>query len=343
MPTRTAIFGLDAIQRDWLCAIDTLAGTGAVTPVAAGHQSVAQARDASDLLRVPAFDDFRIMLRRTTPQLIVLDRPENVTAEMLAVCLDAGAAIISLGPPVHTLAEARALAGLLEPRTAQLLIASQFIHTPGYVHGTHPDVLARPVRFVSGEFHALNHALARGVGKDASQMAIVRSLSVLMWDALASVIDFLGLPESVYASIRGTTASGDVFTDISGGGALVLRLTDESAGSIVVSITLSDQAPAQRALLVLTANGVARVADLACSAHDTSGRVLDETQYPPVAPTDRALATLKVFLEQFLAPPSPHRGWPHRLVETAACMEAAVVSHRTGQPESPEKFLSLRR
>jgi hypothetical protein len=56
-----------------------------------------------------------------------------------------------------------------------------------------------------------------------------------------------------------------------------------------------------------------------------------------------ALGTLRRFLEQYALQPSPHRGWEHHLEEIAATMEALVVSHRTGQAESPERLRKLRR
>ena len=54
-------------------------------------------------------------------------------------------------------------------------------------------------------------------------------------------------------------------------------------------------------------------------------------------------AALREFLRQFAEPASPQTGWDLRMEEVAATMEAVVVSHRTGQPESPERFRRLRR
>jgi hypothetical protein len=63
----------------------------------------------------------------------------------------------------------------------------------------------------------------------------------------------------------------------------------------------------------------------------------------PSPRASQALQTLREFLRQYTLPASPHRGWEHHLEEIAATMEALIVSHRTGQPESPERFRHLRR
>jgi hypothetical protein len=62
-----------------------------------------------------------------------------------------------------------------------------------------------------------------------------------------------------------------------------------------------------------------------------------------VSPVASAAETLREFLRHYVLPPSPHRGWEQRLVDIAATMEALIVSHRTGQAESPERLRQLRR
>src|SRR5439155_17857202 len=71
----------------------------------------------------------------------------------------------------------------------------------------------------------------------------VRSLSVLAWDALATMIGMMGVPTAVYAVIRGTVAPGDSFADVSGAAAVTLRFADEAAASL----TLCDRAPSGEA------------------------------------------------------------------------------------------------
>jgi predicted dehydrogenase len=109
MPLRCAIIGLDPVQRDWITALKALTASAAIVPVAAGHRTVAAARDLGDLFDVPAFDDLRQLLLQHNPQILVLDRPSNADTEFLAACAQQNIGIFSLGPPVHSVAEAHDL------------------------------------------------------------------------------------------------------------------------------------------------------------------------------------------------------------------------------------------
>jgi predicted dehydrogenase len=203
-----------------------------------------------------------------------------------------------------------------------------------------------PLRFVSASWLGMNHALAKTAMNPG--LIPVRSLSVLAWDALATLIELLGMPTTVYASIRGTVGSGDSFSDISGACAVTMRFADEA----VAALTLSDRSTTgrdtgQRELLLMGQNGSARLQPDAYDLRDLDGKLLD-SGHVAEAPAGSAaggspLETLRAFLQEFVLPASPLRGWEHRLPEIASTMEALLVSHRTGQAESPERFRALRR
>jgi predicted dehydrogenase len=373
MPLRMAILGLDPVQRDWLEAAAALAAAGDVEIVAIGDRSLAAAKDTAALIKalghagaapadgLSAFDDLRQLLKRD-PQIILMDRPANVTLDMLLACAAAEVAVFSLGPPVETLAEAQALAAALEPRTRLLYIWPRFADEPASRHCAQADDFVRPIRFASATWMGLNHALARTLmetRKGALAELPVRSLSVLAWDAFATLIRLMDVPTSVYAAIRGTVGSGNTFSDISGAASLTLRFPDDAAASI----TLCDRAPPvdtrarlegggfpgmpwnRRELLLWGAGGTIKLDALAYEFRDIEGQLIDagDAQSANPAADSPALAALREFVRQYALPPSPHRGWEHRLEDVGATMEAFLVSHRTGQPESPERFRRLRR
>ena len=337
MTLRCAIVGLDPVQKDWIDALRVLAAEGVVQPVAAGHRTLAAARDIADVFDVPAFDDLRQMVLQSTPQMILLDRPANANLEFLTTCVSQNIGLFSLGPPVHTVAEAQALAAHLAPRTALLYIWPRLAGTRAYQHCAQADEFVKPIRFMMAHFYAFNHPLAKasGVPEDT-----IRSLSVVAWDALRTLLGLAGLPQTVYASIRGTIGSGDSFGDISGHAALTLRFPDDATASV----TLSDRiGPWQRALLLSGQRGTLQLDEKAYRFADEQGKLIDEGTTAPSIGSARALAELREFIDHLGQAPSPHRGWEHDLETVAATMEAMVVSHRTGQAESPERFLVLRR
>ncbi len=377
---RLAILGLDTFQHDWLAAIAALRATGEIDLVAIGHHSAAAARDVAEIFKpqgpIPAFDDPRRLLQDAAPQVLLMDRPANVALDFLITCAAQGIAILSLGPPVESLAEAQALAAALEPRTHLLYIWPRFADSPAARRCAQADDYLRPIRFASASWLGINHALAAKSNQhpkpapspienqkskiENSPDLPVRSLSVLAWDLLDTLITLMGLPTSVYAAIRGTAGSGNNFADISGAAAVTLRFPDDAAASL----TICDRAPTggetahrspfnRRDLLLWGGGGgggTLRLSHDTYEFRDDTGKLIDSSPpilTPPIenqkSKIENPQATLREFLRHFDLPPSPHRGWPHHLEEIAATLEALIVSHRTGQPESPDRLRRLRR
>lgn len=345
---RLAIIGLDTRQRPWLEALAALRAASEVQLVAAGHASAATARELADFFKaagpVPAYDDPRRLMQETTPQVILLDRPKNVGLDFLTACAAQNVGIFSLGPAVESLAEAQVLAQVLEPRTHLLHIWPHFADAPAARRSAQADEFLRPIRFASATWLGVNYALAKAA--TALDEVPVRSLSVLAWDLLGTLIPLMGVPTTVYATIRGTVGGGQSFADISGAAAVTLRFPEDAAASL----TLCDHVPAHgqtagRRDLMLWGNGTLRLSAGGGGAYefrDESGKLIDAT---PATPTgaEPVVESLREFLRQFTLPDSPHRGRPHLLEEIAATLEAMVVSHRTGQPESPDRLRRLRR
>ena len=345
MSVRLAIVGVDPGQREWLEGVGALMAEGVVELVGVGHRTLAMAKDTGDFFRgarVAAFDDLRLLLKEGAPQVILLDRPSNASIEFLVACVVSGIGVLSLGPPVGNVAEAQALAEALEPRTALLYMWPRFADSAAYRKCTGADEFLRPIKFAAAEWMGMNYVLAKTVGGEAGGVGAVRSLSVLAWDVLGTLIELIGMPSSVYAAVRGTMGSGSSFADISGSASLTLRFLEETSASVAIS----DRVPpaGRRDLLLLGQTGTVKLEANAYDFRDAEGRVIDSSLGGgAVDARGSAVGTLREFLAHFSQQPSPHRGWEHRLEEIAATMEAMIVSHRTGQAESPERFRGLRR
>ncbi len=377
MSLPVAIIGLDPVQRDWLSAAADLRAAGEIEIVSVGHRAPAPARDIADAIGAadptraapPAFDDLRTLLNETAPKVILLDRPTDAPLEFLLSCISQGIGILSLGPPVESFAEAQRLAEALEPRSHLLYIWPHFADAPAFRHCAEADKYVRPIRFVSGRWLGTHHALARGRGDSAAIEdaageggLIVRSLCALAWDALSSMIRLLDLPNSVYAAIRGNAGADGGFADLSGAASVTLRFPEDAAANLVISDQSSIPAGGHkrdpRELLIWGSGGTLRLGTHAYEFHDAAGKLIDQgpaekgpaAQEPPPAggenstnPRGQALRTLREFIRHYQLPPSPHRGWEHRLEDIAAALEAIVVSNRTGQAESPGRFRRHRR
>jgi hypothetical protein len=172
MAVRLAILGLDGVQREWLDAVGVLRAAGEIELVGVGHETATGTRELVDWAKnaglgtVPAYDDLRLMLKEGGPQVILMDRPANATLEFLLSCAQQEIGIFSLGPPVESVAEAQALAGFLGvegARTRLLYIWPRFGDLPAARRCAQADEFLRPIRFASGTWLGINHALAKAM------------------------------------------------------------------------------------------------------------------------------------------------------------------------------------
>ena len=337
MAVACAIVGLDPVQKDWIEALKQAHGTDWFKIAVVGERNLSLAREVGQIFDVPFYGDLRRMLLETTPQIVLLDRPSDMSLDFVEACVQQKIAIFSLGPPVQTLEEAHRLSIHLEPKTHLLYTAPQFSGTWGFAQARQTENFFRGVQFLGGHWSAANHAVARARGV---QHGAVRSLSVLAWDAFRATIEVLGLPAALYASIDGTGGQPDNFTDVTGDVGVVMK-TLEGATAVM---RLSDQEGSlTREITIANREGRVKLSDFSYRWTSARDSLKEEDSTAPISCAAQALRELENFCRHFNSAPSPHRGWPHLLPETAAMMTAMVVSHRTGMAESPQHFRGLNR
>lgn len=337
MATRVAVIGLDATQTSWLEALAALAQRGDISIVAAGHRSQAAARELGQTLHAPAFDDMRQLLMQATPQAVVIQRTDNVSCDWLRQALTAGIGIFSLGPLVEDVAEAIALDEILGPRSALYYRWPRFAHAPIYRHMATADEFIRPIRFMRAQWTAPHQRLLAG-GLAAERH--VWSLSVLAADALITLTDLLGIPDTIYASMRGAVSSGAGFRDFSGSAGVLLRYPQ----NITVSLNLSDDYHAwQRELVIVGQGGLVELQEHRYAFYNAQMKKMDDGYSRQRTAVHEVTEELRTFLEHLAMRPSPHRGWEHHLPVMAATLEAMLLSQRTGTPEAPASILAVRR
>lgn len=169
------------------------------------------------------------------------------------------------------------------------------------------------------------------------------SLAALLIDAMEFVAATLGEPESIDASLSGLDAPsglrltvGDALTSITGDLSAHLRFADDRAAAI----SLSDRAGLWfRGATLLGAGGCIRFDDRSFEWTDSAGATVDES----AATSKVALSFDELFQQQAEAifagrsEPTP----PLRRIKAYALAEAALLSARTGQPESPATILRM--
>ena len=288
MAIRVAILGLDGfLKRDWLQALATLRAAEEIELAGIGHRSLAAARDTADAWKHVTgdtgreggvFDDPRLMLKELGAEVVVIDRPQNVPTEFLLACMQAGVGLFSLGPLVESVTEAHALSDALGGpgvRSKLLYTFPRFVDGASLRHCAQAEEFIRPIRFASATWVGASVALMRGKEMPAGGMREmpVRSLSVLMWDALATVIGLLEMPTSVFAAIKGTVGSGNSFADVSGAAAITLRFADDAAASITVCDWMPEAARGGRELMLWGAGGTLKVDETGYEYRSAEGGV----------------------------------------------------------------------
>ncbi len=154
MAVACAIVGLDPIQRDWIEALKQAHETDWFKIAVVGERNLSLAREVGQIFDVPFYGDLRRMLLETTPQMVLLDRPADMSLDFVEACLQQNIGILSLGPPVQTLEEAHRLSLHLQPKTHLLYTAPQFSGSWGYGQAHQTENFFQAVQFLRGDWSA---------------------------------------------------------------------------------------------------------------------------------------------------------------------------------------------
>jgi hypothetical protein len=208
-----------------------------------------------------------------------------------------------------------------------------------------PALRSSPAWLCAAEPHE-----ALGAVRSASLLALAPpaagSLFARLYDALQTLIELVGVPETIDAAVTGPLALAPA--DLRAlTGHLTAHLRFSSAASAVIQAS-DRSATWSRRLAAIAVHGQLTLDDHGYTFHGPDAAPLDSAS-PPAATTDPArLITLQwqrlIDSGAPRLPPAPATlallGPDPR--STLACCQAALLSCRTGQPESPATLLHLR-
>lgn len=294
----------------------------------AGTSIRGRAREVAQALGVEPSDDLRAALAESRDQVVLLmdqtDLGTDLSADLRAIraAIERGCQILSLEP-----IPASALDAAGEPGQT-LADAVRFVPAPRAtrVWRECADVLDQfgPVRT------AAVACLAHAPGGDAS-------LGAQLFAALDIVHAFIGEPETIDAALSGPGAPerpGETLRGLGGDLTANLRFPDGRSATILAS---DDAGRFMRSATLIGSGGRLRVFDDGFEWIGTDGRKVDQ-QRPSARedprPRDHGIDTLADALARTLDPgvPPPPATGTRAVLEIA---QAALLSARTGQPESP--------
>lgn len=253
-----------------------------------------------------------------------------------------------------TLAKQRSMRVVtLEPLPASVRAAIR-MEDAGLLEWVRPmPLLRRAPIFVAAEDALENFGPIRTAALAGRCSAAHGSLAARLFDAMHLLHSLLGVPESVDASVVAPLPAAD-----DAGPPSLVRLRGDltanirTGGARAASLVLSDRAGRWfRGVTILGEAGCLRLDERGFEHVDPDGSLLDSTTEPPARPSDASVAAAAPFsaadslaaaLDRMLDPrlPTPPIAAAQEIL---AMCEAAVLSARTGQSESPRTVLDMAR
>ena len=287
--------------------------------LAVGGPRKAQVAELAGSHDAPLEDDLRKMLIERPAAYLLLATAAGVAPGDLAQARAAATVVLAIEPP--------AFAAEVSPTHS----------------GGPPALIATPwLRMSRTWLSAADPQQALGELRSMQMTAVgppgAGSLLARLYDALEAVIHLLGPPETIDASLTGAagssaTAAEDLRT-LSGSLTAHLRFANDRAAVLHVA----DRAAMwRRHMLVIGSDGVLDWSDAAYRLTGPTGAEVDQT--PPAHdqtdPIDLIVRQWQRLIDGSVAPASVDA----RTI--LACCQAAALSCRTGQLESPGTFLRM--
>ena len=315
-----------------------LQATSGLKLVALADSDRERLTDCAESTRLPSYDDHRIMILETQPQIIFINVPRHQEADLLALALELGVAVWKPFPLARDFAQAVDFYKRFAKANLGLYVSNPYRYSGGYaslsewlsqlgqVHLIHDEYLLPP-RFVQElpPWRASKAQAGGGVLLDCA------------YPGLELITSQFGLPEQVYCLTRSQLAlpterpydTEDLCT-------LSLAFGN---GTIACSSSLRVAAQAHR-----------------CTVwHGSRGRLSFDPRSVTLQSTAKTAPRVRRYRDRL---ERPYTRQAHELVHVLrgdqpavstakdhltamAVVEAAYLSARTGQPESPSHFYSL--
>lgn len=282
----------------------------------------------SELLGQPATDDLRCALNNHPDAILIMLSVGEEERSALAAGASLPRGVLEATAPVFS----------LDPILTNLASANRLLED-------HPRWVARlhdlPAMIASaggaGAIASLeNFGRIRSLDLACRSAATDSTLTAILLDAMTFVAVTLGEPEFIDASLSGVEANsglrltaGDALTSIAGDLTAHLRFADDRAAAL----SLSNRAGTWfRGVTLLGPGGCIRFDDERFEWRNTTGELIDESA--PAAGSSLSRDALicnqaAAILENRFAPAPPKRR-----LDALLFAEAALLSSRTGQPES---------
>ncbi|RME38200.1 MAG: gfo/Idh/MocA family oxidoreductase [Planctomycetota bacterium] len=327
---RTALLGLADRGADYL---DAVRADARLVLAAVGETQSAVRRRYEAELDVPFYEDHRSLVVETARKgldLLIVTLPPHRTYEWLEPAVEAGVPVLMTPPPARTVSEARERIARMAAADRPFLLASCWRYEP-FLRRIHDGAewVGEPLQ--ANVYIASAHAAGgwRGDLQRAGGGALLHDA----YDMIDFLLERFGLPASVCARC-GTTAEPGTVPNYDTEDAASMLLAFDRHRHAVLTVVRATAGFTWHARLV----GTRAVADIlphrmTVTPHDGNRpRTYRRPRLGPVA------AGLSVAIDVATGT-SPAARLGDRPLDVLAVIEAAYLSARTGEPESPQRLL----
>lgn len=332
-PLRAALTGAGGFGNETLRALCQAAD---VQVVGVCDQDSSAAQAAADDANCPAYTDSRRLLVETRPDAVFVALPPLPAAELTRLACQRHVHVWRETPLGRNLEEAVGLFRAMEEAELCLAVGTQRRFMAGYRKARQWVDRLGKVSLLQAHYY-FNAGPVRGWrGDHAAGGGTLMGLGYQMFDL---VIWMLGLPESVYCQTHTgprDASAGEPVYDTEDSAACLLAYPDKSLAAITLS---RRHHPASEGLTLFGQAGSLLAEPSRCILRDRNGALVDqfEQEYQPAAVFERQV---QAYIQAVRAGGGMYECSGRENLLNAAAIEAAYLSDRTNQPESPAALLA---
>ncbi len=340
---RIAIAGAGHLGGKCLDALGRVAG---VAVVGVGDVDADAGAEAAATAKAPAFTDIRQMLQQVRPDVLLITTPPPAAAELIPLAAQVGSDVIKAAPLGRTLDEAVRMVERMNAADRRFAVLAPRRWYPTYRGLVERRAAVGPL-FLARAERILDWGGRLGWRADRAS-AGGGVLLEAGYEMIDLIVAAMGLPEEVYAVTgrRGrphmVERAGEVepqgIYDTDDTAVVTLRYAGGAAAVVTVSWVTS---PGAEHLALHGQLGSAVATAVECRFRDAEGTVTDRLTGDD-RPVDAIAAQLTDLAARLAAGAEPVESAAREHLLTMAVVEAAYLSDRTGQVESPPALLKAR-
>lgn len=279
-------------------------------------------------------DDFRSLIVGNRLQALFVAMPAHQRGPYLPLAAERGIPVWMLTPPARQFGEAARLAEIFEKAGCPLVVARDWTDEPALRKDSlEPESFGRwfLARGKVQLFWEENFDWRGDVRQAGGGVLLDQG-----YELIDLLVQLMGLPDSVYAAMAGVSRPGGRYSyDTEDTAAVICRF---AGGAVATLHACWTAGPAEWSLELFGTQGSLVIEREQVLARDLSGAVRNRRQ---AQGGDPLAGQVEAFLSTLANPPPRFTSTLRQHLPAMAVMQAAYLSARTGQPESPSLIFKM--